>query len=81
MAQKQLSEMSLEELNAKEKKLKNATTFLVFCIAMLFGAGIFLTIVKGFNTFTVLPFVFLGLVVSSKNELKKVQAEIKSRQA
>lgn len=81
MAQKQLSEMSLEELKAKEKMLKNATTVLAVCIAMLFVVGIFLTIVKGFNTFTVIPFAFLAIIAPSISGLKSIRAEIKSRQA
>jgi hypothetical protein len=79
MAQQELSQLSLEELKAKEKKLKDSVTVLAVCIAMLFVAGIFLTIVKGFNTFTVIPFAFLGLILPSVSGLKNIRAEIKSR--
>lgn len=81
MAQKEIAKMSLEELKTKEKALKNAVMVLSVCIGMLFIAGIFLTIVKGFNTFTVIPFAFLAIIAPSINGLKNIRDEIKKREA
>jgi hypothetical protein len=80
MAQKKFTEMSLEELKEKEKTYKNTITALSSIVTMLFIIGIALTIRKGFNSFTVLPVAFLGIVVASQNSLKSVRAEIKSRE-
>jgi hypothetical protein len=80
MAQKKFTEMSLEELTEKEKTYKNTITALSSIVTMLFIIGIVLTIRKGFNSFTVLPVAFLGIVVASRNSLKSVRAEIKSRE-
>jgi hypothetical protein len=79
MAEKKLSELSLDELKAKEKSFKQLLALMGLAIAIMLGCGIYLTIIKGFNTFTVLPLAFLGILLPIVSKLKNVRAEIKSR--
>lgn len=81
MAQKKFTEMTLEELREKEKTYKNTITALSSIVTLLFIIGIALTFRKGFNSFTVLPIAFLGIVVASQSSLKSIRAEIKAREA
>lgn len=76
---KQLSEMSLDELKNQEKKLRGTVGAFVGIIVIMVIAGVILTFQKGFTIFTVMPIIFLPLMTVSINNLKKVKAEISSR--
>jgi hypothetical protein len=80
MAEKKLSELNLDELKAKEKAFKQLLALMGLAIAIMLGCGIYLTFKKGFNTFTVLPLAFLGILMPIVSGLKNVRNEIKSRQ-
>ncbi|SOD97612.1 hypothetical protein SAMN06269250_5858 [Spirosoma fluviale] len=76
---KQLAEMSLDELKTQEKSLR-------FIIPIFFGVVLiglvssgYITYWDGFNIFTVLPIPLLFLVAHYYRELRKIQAEIHSR--
>lgn len=79
MKENKLVTLSVEELINKEKKLKQGLGVLIGAIAVLFVACIILTVMKGFQVFTVLPVAFLPIVIASFTNLKEVQQEIKSR--
>lgn len=79
MKENKLVTLSMEELINKEKKLKQGLRVLVGAIAVLFVACLILTVMKGFQVFTVLPVAFLPIVIASFTNLKEIQQEIKSR--
>lgn len=79
MKQKELIEMNLDELKSKEKKLKLALGILAGAIIVLLIACIIITITKGFEVFTIMPIIFLPIIITSFSGLKKIQEEIKSR--
>lgn len=79
MAEKDLSKLSLEELEKQYKTLKIITSiFLLFLIIMTL-CGVYLTFKKGFSVFTVLPICFLPLTMVNITSLKKIKTEIDSR--
>ena len=76
---KELSEMSLDELKSQEKGQTIILSVFIGLILIMAIAGGYLTYIKGFNVFTVLPVAFLPLVLVFFNNLKKTKAEISSR--
>ncbi len=79
MKQVPLSELNQEELLKKEKTLKAASTVLGGMLAILAAASAYLTYLQGFSVFTVLPVAFLPMFIINLGNLKKIQAEIASR--
>ena len=79
MQEEPLNKLSLEVLKAREKMLKISVSLIIASIIVMTIAGIFLTYKNGFSVFTVLPIIFLSIVVINANNLKKVKAEIASR--
>ena len=75
-----LSAMSLDELNKRAKTTKVANAMLAIIIGLQFGIGIFLTVRKGFNVFTVIPMAFLPMLIVNYNQLKKIKDEIAKRE-
>ena len=76
---KELSEKSLDELKSQEKGQTIILSVFIGLVVIMAVAGGYLTYLKGFNTFTVLPVAFLPLVLVFFNNLKKTKAEIGSR--
>ena len=76
---KQLTEMSLDELKTQEKSRRFMNPIFFGVVLIMVIAGSYLTYWDGFNIFTVLPIPFLFLVAHYYRELKKIQAEIRSR--
>ncbi len=79
MKQVPLSELSQEELLKKEKTLKAASTVLRGMLVVLAAASVYLTYLQGFSVFSVLPVTFLPIFIVNVGNLKKIQAEIASR--
>ena len=79
MKENKYAQMSLEELKAKEKTLKSATSVFIGMLMVMVFAVVFLGIRQGFSVFSVLPVAFLPLLIANISGLKKVQEEIKSR--
>ncbi len=79
MKQVPLSELSQEELLKKEKTLKAASTVLGGMLVVLAAASVYLTYLQGFTVFSVLPVAFLPIFIVNIGNLKKIKAEISSR--
>lgn len=79
MKENKLLALSIDELISKEKKMKLALSILVGAIGVLLLACVILTITKGFEVFTIMPIIFLPIIIASFNNLKEIQQEIKSR--
>ncbi len=74
-----LSTLTVEELEKRVKTTKIASIMLAVIIAIQFGIGIFLTLSKGFNVFTVIPLAFLPMLIVNFTNIKKIKAEIAKR--
>jgi hypothetical protein len=77
--QTDLSTLNLEELTKRAKTTKMVTGILLGTIIVQFAAGIYLTIVQGFNVFIVIPIAFLPMVIVNYSSLKKINEEITKR--
>ena len=72
---KQLSEMSVEELNQQQKST-------VVMIGLIIGALIVFTFIafqEGFRLLPVIPVLFLPFVIINFNKLRKIKEELRSR--
>jgi hypothetical protein len=74
-----LSTLTVEELEKRAKTTKIASIMLAVIIAIQFGIGLFLTLSKGFNVFTVIPLAFLPMLIVNFTNIKKIKAEIAKR--
>ncbi|WP_310379220.1 FUSC family protein [Flavobacterium sp.] len=74
-----LTQLTNEELLEEAKKRKSAFNALKFIIGLLVGVSIYITIKNGFGVFTVLPIVFVSVIVAMKISNDETQKEIKSR--
>ncbi len=79
MKQTPLSELSQEQLKLKEKTLKGAVGILSGMLLVLFAVTGYLTYLRGFSVFTMLPFIFLPIFLINIINLKKIRSEITSR--
>lgn len=80
MKTKDLSEASVEILTKQQKAIKLLTGVLIGMLSTLLAIGIFLTIQQGkFSIFTVIPFCLLPIVIMNFSTLKKIKAELTSR--
>ena len=79
MKQVPLSELSPEQLKLKEKSLKTAVSLLSGMLIVLFAITGFLSYWRGFSVFSVLPFVFLPMLLINIVNLRKIRTEIASR--
>ncbi len=80
MNQKPLDDLTIEELKKQEKILKLTSGFLGAAILIITSTGIFLTVVKkSFSFFNLSALCFIPIFIMNVNNLKKVAAEIKSR--
>ena len=80
---KQLSVMSVEELNQQQRSTKFVTGVMIGLLVGMGAVSIFLTYQKGFTVFTMLPVFFLPLAIALalaiSSKLKKIQAELRLR--
>ena len=80
MTQKDLDQLSVEELNSKLKALKTATSIFVSVLAVLIGVTGYAIISKGDITpITVVPIVLAPLAVMNIKKIKMMQSEISKR--
>jgi len=77
--QPDLSALTTEELNKRAKIAKVVTGMLFGIILIQFAAGIYLTIQKGFNVFTIIPVAFLPLLAVNYYNVKKINDEVARR--
>ncbi len=79
MAQKQLSEMTEEELKKNIRMMTIAVTVIIVSIIVMFISAIYVYSRKGFTITAVLPFAFMPIAIINLVNLKKIKAELESR--
>ena len=79
MAQKQLSEMTEEELKKNVKMMTIAVTVIIVSIIIMLISAVYTYTKKGFTATAVLPFAFLPIAIINLMNLKKIRAELDSR--
>lgn len=79
MASKPISEMTTEELQKTEKSLKLSIKFIGVILILMLASSIYLFVDKGFSATTVMPIIFIPLFTMNIANLKKIKAELSTR--
>ncbi len=79
MKSKLLSELSKEELIIEVKSRKNYFTVMLFMVTIMLGCAIVLLYMKGFGVFTMLPIVFIAILLNLRNNHIEAKKELESR--
>lgn len=77
--EKPLNELSLEELQAKEKSMKSSVNLWTALLILMALGAIANTILDGFSAATFMPLIFAAIFTSVHGNWKKVKAEIAAR--
>lgn len=80
MKERDLSNLTSEELKAKEKMLKTSTILILVSIAIMLICGIvFITKMRS-PIFTILPIAFLPLIITLSKQSKNIKEELQKRE-
>ena len=79
MAQKQLSEMTEEELKKNIRMMTVAVAVLATSILIMFISAVYSYTKKGFSITAILPFAFTPIAIINLMNLKKMKTEFASR--
>lgn len=74
-----LAHLSDEVLTKSYNTAKGILIGFIVVFVLLFITAIFITIKKGFGVFTILPIVFISILMSNITNFNKLKAEMKSR--
>ena len=79
MAQKQISEMTTEELNRNLKLMRVAIAVIAASIGVMIVSAVVSYQQKGFSVFTVLPLMFVPILTMNIANMRKIKTELDSR--
>lgn len=74
-----LAHLSDEVLTKSYNTAKGILIGFIVVFVLLFATAIFITIKKGFGVFTILPIVFMSVLMSNITNFTKLKEEMKSR--
>lgn len=74
-----LAHLSYEVLTKSYKTAKGILIGFIVVFILLIVAAVFITIKKGFGVFSVLPIIFVSILMSNIANFNKLKAEMKSR--
>lgn len=80
MKEQDYTQLTINELKAKEKTLKTSSIFILVAMAIMLFGGIFILIQMKNPIFTFLPVAFLPLVIVFSKQLKSIKEEIQKRE-
>lgn len=74
-----LSHLNDEQLIKSYNTAKGIFIGFIVVFILLIGAAVFITLKKGFGVFSVLPIVFITILIANMTNFNKLKAEMKSR--
>ena len=74
-----LAYLSDEVLTKSYNTAKGILIGFIVVFVLLFATAIFITIKKGFGVFTILPIVFMSVLMSNITNFNKLKEEMKNR--
>ncbi|WP_379969364.1 hypothetical protein [Epilithonimonas sp. UC225_85] len=74
-----LSHLSNEQLAKSYNTAKGIFIGFIIVFILLIGTAVFITLTKGFGVFTILPVVFISILVANVTNFNKLKAEMRSR--
>ncbi|MFT3679928.1 MAG: hypothetical protein QM791_06625 [Ferruginibacter sp.] len=79
MTEKELSELTDEQLAEQWKKAKANNTTTAVLIGVMIGASVFGAVKKGFTFFTLLPLAVAAFFANAQKKNKAIEKEVKRR--
>ncbi|WP_316803498.1 hypothetical protein [Pedobacter nototheniae] len=79
MTQKELTELTDEDLLQEAKKIKSTKYFDGFFIGLLIGIAVYSTVKNGFGLLTFLPLVYLPIAAKNKAKNTALVSLLKER--
>ncbi|MBV4359678.1 hypothetical protein [Pinibacter aurantiacus] len=79
MNQKELVELTNDELLQEAKKIKSTAIFDAVIIGFLIGVAAFSVVKKGFGLLTFLPLIYIPIAVKNKAKSKELEKLLKER--
>ena len=79
MEQKNLSQLTNEELLQEAKKIKSGNILDAAIIGFLIGVAVYSTVRNGFGFLTFLPLVYLPIAAKNKLKNKEVEKLVKEK--
>lgn len=76
MKEKELTELSDQELLEKRKKLKSSTTMNNLIIGVLMGTMCYSAVKNGFGFFTFFPLILIFIIIKSSKKNKEIENEV-----
>ena len=74
-----LSHLSDEQLIKSYNTAKGIFIGFIVVFILLIGTAVFITLKKGFGVFSVLPIVFITILIANMTNFNTLKAEMKSR--
>ena len=74
-----LAHLNNEQLIKSYKTAKGIFIRFIIVFVLLIATAIFITLKKGFGVFTVLPIVFISILIANITNFNKLKVEMKSR--
>lgn len=79
MKEKELTELSDQELLEKKKKSKSNNITSSVILGIMIGIAIYSTVKNGLGLFTFFPLLFIPIAKNNSKNNKALEAELKSR--
>lgn len=79
MRKQELSALSTEELQKKEKVTKGLTGMLAVALIVLFGLYLYITIQKGFTPLLILPIALMPILIVNIKNIQSIKKELERR--
>ncbi|WP_146740318.1 hypothetical protein [Flavobacterium lacus] len=80
MKEQDLTQLTVNELKAKQKTLKTSSILILIAMAIMLISGIFFMLKMKSPVFTILPVAFLPLVIVFSKQLKSIKEELQKRE-
>lgn len=79
MKQKELAELTNEELLQEAKKIKSSNIFDAAIFGFLIGVAVYSTVRNGFGLLTFLPLIYIPIAAKNKIRNKELEKLVKER--
>lgn len=75
------TDMSIKDLSKKKRDMSFIAGMLTAVLIVLFGVTLFDTINKGFTSLLIVPFALLPILITTFNQIKSINKELKNRES
>lgn len=79
MNQKELANLTDEELLQEKNKIKSSNIVNAFLIGIFIGIAVYSAVKNGFGFFTFFPLIFVYILINNGKKFNALKKELKSR--